>query len=302
MSKQVRFSQFRRLAVLSGLWIGFGSHAEPPTVTSSPSPLASSGVITESPSSSVSPSVSPSSPRTEFSISEKHPEALTSLYTERMIRMFQSWPPKSLPQVTELKGGYYLRAVRTPEDSDYVGAVKRELLQASMQRVHDLIYGFDSYRKMFPDIEDVKVLSREGNKLIVRFVRKSPNVLVPTIRYDMLYVFDRSQAGKIFIRYQLIKGNTATRTDGLIVLESLGPTRTLLTAWDFYHAHWGIIKTIAPGKIWSETLKGHYLGDLTFRARAENPTWTTDQINEFAEKELDASPLTELEPLEKLGY
>jgi hypothetical protein len=76
-------------------------------------------------------------------------------------------------------------------------------------------------------------------------------------------------------RYWLHHPGTIRHSDGLVLLEPLGPGRTRFTEYDFFDAAWG---PVPASLVWREALKGMFLSDVALKLKAEHPAWSYAQV------------------------
>jgi len=232
-----------------------------------------------------------------YSIEEKIPGAKESFYSERISNVLKSWPPKYIPETSDGPNPIWVRAIRTKDKPNYIGLVKRVTIKAAIERVTELIEGFEKYKELFDEIVSVKVKMRDQNRVWTSWERDSPAFFIPNIKYEQVYAIDSSSPDKRVYRYQLISGNSVNNSDGIIVVEKAGEL-TRLSAWDFFDANWGLARTLAEGLIWKRALEGSYKGDAAFLSKAEHPDWNHDQIESASKKLLERFPVDPIQFLE----
>lgn len=225
-----------------------------------------------------------------WSCSDTLTEAIPTQYTSKLIRTLQNWPPKSIATPIKTGNPVWYRAIETPEDNLYIGQVKRVVINAPISLVSQLIEDFEAYPRLFEAVKNVKIVARENNKVTVRWERYSPAFFIPNIKYELIYIIDHKSSTHIAIRYQLKSGNSVKTSDGIIVLESQGDS-TVLTGYDFFSASFGLAGAIAKGKIWHDSLEGTFRGDLTFKFRAENPSWSQKEIKKHTDQAVKDFPI-----------
>lgn len=230
-------------------------------------------------------------------IDEVIPEARQSPYSTKLFKLLKNWPPKLLPRLSHYEKGEWLRGIKTPEKSLYIGHAKEILIQSPLAVVANLIEGFEAYSDFFQDLKGVRVTQRDLNLVSVFYERFSPVFFVPNIKYEQVYIVDRSNKKRIVYRYQLKVGNSLNFTDGLIVLESEGNS-TRLSGFDFFDASWGLAGMIAESRIWRESLEGTVKGDFALKFKAEHPNWTFDQITKESEQMLNHFPVEPIQYVE----
>lgn len=228
------------------------------------------------------------------SLGEKISDARESLYTSKLINYLKKWP--LLLNFEKQKDGnpVFMTAIKTLTEDNYIGVEKQIFIQAPILKVSEVIENFENYPNVFEGVKSVKVVKRDGNCITTQWERQSPVFFVPNIKYEQVYIIDRSNNQKIIYRYQLKKGNSLLFSDGIIVLDTIA-NQTRLTAIDFYFANWGILKSIANNRIWKGSLEGSYRGDISLKAHIEHPEWTKDQLIKESESELHHFPVESIQ-------
>ncbi|MBI3558272.1 MAG: hypothetical protein HY074_18550 [Deltaproteobacteria bacterium] len=142
-----------------------------------------------------------------------------------------------------------------------------------------------------PDLKEVRVLGREGNRVTTAWETRSPVFFVPNTTYELIWTVDASQAQRMVYRFQLKSSNHLKSSDTLIVLEARGDS-TLLTTYDYFQLDLGFVGAFATvHKIWKKTFEGYYMGDIALKAQAEHPDWNAKQIRKESEQMLDKFPV-----------
>lgn len=237
-------------------------------------------------------------PPKTYKVSDLIPEAPPSLYSAKVYKFLEHWPPQWIPELRpdpqaagkNEKNPVWTRAIKTPGKGLYIGSMKQVWINAPMERVVAVLDDFASYPKFFDDVKKVEVRARDGNKLTVFWERNSPAFFIPNIKYEMIYLVEKISPTQTIYRYQLKKGNSLNASDGVIVVDA-EETGTKVTGLDFYDASWGLAGAIASGKIWRKSIEGGYKGDISFKMRVEHPDWKFDQIKDEAERMLERFPV-----------
>ena len=73
-------------------------------------------------------------------------------------------------------------------------------------------------------------------------------------------------------------------SDGIIGIDARPDGSTRYIEYDFWDAEWGLAKTLAPGRIWKDSIKGVYLSDMAVELKAEHMDWSEARAKEEAEK------------------
>ncbi len=234
-------------------------------------------------------------------IDERNVDAKESYYSIRLTSLLKSWPPKIFlhsKNSTQESRPVIMLGIKTQGNETYIGLGKRFLIHAPIKSVTDLLDDFDHYKDRNPDLVEIKVKSQDGNRFSTQWEFKSPAFFIPNSRYEQIYIVDRKNPNKIVYRYQLKNGNNLNYSDGLTVVESQG-TSTLVTGFDFFDARWGLLSSVALGKIWKESIEGYYKGDLALKLQAEHPDWKFEQIESERKKILEKFPVEPIQYLEK---
>ena len=212
-----------------------------------------------------------------------------SLYTDWLISQLKAWPPKSVfddrflaPTPDE---NIQIKCIQTPKNPDYVGLAQSMFISAPFEKVEALIDDIDQYENIFPDFENVSILSKDRNTWHTRWEQIIPIPLVPNIQYDMLYLSNKISPTKKIYRYQLKSPGKITANDGAIVIEKNGSS-VRYTEMDFWDANWGIVKTFAPGRIWRDSVKGIFLANIAMKLQAESPVRLEHQVLQNKAKSL----------------
>ncbi len=226
---------------------------------------------------------------------QQHLEGPSSEYTDRLIRWAQKWPPRGL--ILEAQRGdspVLLECLETLGKLDYIGIQQQMTIRAPLSRVEAILDDIDHYQDLFSGFETIRVESKNGNQILTYWEQKVPLFFIPNVKYKMTYLIDKSSLQRKFYRYQLRESSHIKASDGLIVIEegidsSQAPV-TRYTEFDFFDANWGLLKIIASQKIWQESVDGVYQSDLAIKLKAENPTWSFNQVARESQKMMKAFP------------
>jgi hypothetical protein len=170
-----------------------------------------------------------------------------------------------------------------PDDDFYIGAGHQMKIQAPLKKVGEIVSDIDHYQQLFPGFEEVKIKERKENVLTVFWEQIIPVFFLPNVTYETYYLSEASDS-KIVYRYQLKKSSNLKASDGIIVLESKGPQNTFYTEYDFFKADYGILKALAPERIWKDALKSMYASDVAVKVKAENPNFDYPTIRKTTEE------------------
>jgi hypothetical protein len=220
-------------------------------------------------------------------------EGPTSPYTRFLLDLLKRWPAhvrgRGVDDASQLK----LECFATEGNPTYVGLSQKMLIQAGLPAVAAVLDDFGHYQELFPGYDDVHVISRDRNRIETYWEQHIPFFFIPNVKLEVTYLVDASRSDRRTYRYQLRNSKSVKNNDGLIVIESLGPSLTRYTEYDFFDADWGLLKSLGEDKVWTESLNGIYLSDVAIQLKAEKPTLTYAQIKEESEKSLDRNPTLE---------
>lgn len=238
-----------------------------------------------------SPSTSPS----HFYRIDEQLEGPQSFYTRYLIQFIRNWPPRGFPREWDMHGldtnPVQLECYQTAGNPFYLGLRQFMKVNAPLAEVEKVLDNMDQYQHLFPGFKDIHVVSRDGNKILTAWEQPIPLFFVPNVRYELWYIVDKSLASRKIYRYQLKESNSLKKDDGLIVIQSESPNLTYYVEYDFYDADWGVLKTIAPSRIWKDNVEGIYLSDLAIKLRAEHSAWSFEKIAEESAKVLKSFPV-----------
>jgi hypothetical protein len=224
-------------------------------------------------------------------------EGPASIYTPEIVRLIRQWPPKGLDDSFKSdENPVKLQCIETPGNPYYIGLRQQMRVDAPLSRVEAILDDIDRYQHLFPGYDDIHIVSSSGNKFLTFWEQHIPVFFVPNVKYQVTYLMDKSSPHLKVYRYQLKESEHLKASDGLIVIESETDPKTLVqrtryTEFDFFDADWGILKTLAPEKIWKESVEGIYLSDLAIKLKAEHPEWDSREISEKGRKLLEANPV-----------
>lgn len=249
-----------------------------------------------SPSPTPTPSVPPPVPAPALKFAIDGPlGGVESAYAPILTSKIRGWPPAEVQDDAKNPGTdgnpVRLQCIETPGSRFYIGLEQHMRVNAPIEKVAAVIDDFAHYQELFPDFDDVHVVSRDGNRIVTFWEQHIPVFFVPNVKYEVIYLVDASRADRRIYRYQLAKENHIKKNDGMIVIESDGPSRTRYTEYDFFDADWGPLTTFAPGKIWGGAVEGIYLSDVAIQLRAEHPDWSFKQVSKESRKLLERYPV-----------
>lgn len=232
-------------------------------------------------------------PPKPYALGEVDPKCKTGFYTPKILKFLDHWPPPTL-KIAD-KRPVLVRAIKTPSQPDVIGVIKHFSVKFPLDKVVEVSEKFEEYPKIWEDVESVQVESRDRNRTVTSWVRKSPAFFLGKIRYRLQYVTDKSVKGRVVFRQQLIDGNSVDSTDALVILEKMGAAETRITVLNFFNPNAGPFRSLVEGTIWQKSLENNFKDDIAFRARLEHPDWDLDQITKEAERLLDQFPIEKVE-------
>jgi hypothetical protein len=182
-----------------------------------------------------------------------------------------------------------LACLTTPGEESYVGARQEMLIEAPLTDVTSVLDDVPHYRDLFPDTVDVQVVpgSRRGTRFVTAWEQRAPVFFLPNTRFELVYQVERPDPARVAYRYWLRRSGTIRHSDGVVLLEALGPGRTRFIEYDFFDAAWG---PVPLSLVWSETLKGMFLSDVAVKLKAEHPDWSHRRVATEAERRWSAEP------------
>lgn len=232
-----------------------------------------------------------------YPVDARAPQTIESHYSPLICNVLKSWPPSDIPEpnteTVAAANPLWMRGIHTPGDDGYVGVEKRMLIHAPLAKVSALIKDFERYKDRNPDLKEVRVLARDGNRVTTTWETKSPVFFVPNTKYDLVWTMDDTSASRAVYRFQLLKSNHLKASDTLLVLDARGDS-TLLTTYDFFQLDLGFVGAFATTKkVWKKSFESLYIGDIALKSQLEHPDWDAKRIKKEAETMLDRYPIEE---------
>lgn len=234
----------------------------------------------------------PSSPGpSPYRLTDATPGVKRSYYQSRILKFLDHWPPPTLT-ITDNDREIYTRAIRTPGHPKIIGMVKHFNVRAPIEHLARVTERFEEYPSIWNEVVRVSVKWRDRNRTGTEWTRKAPTFFMPQIHYQLLYISDRTQPGRIVYRQQLLDGGNALEScDALVVFEARGEKLTRVSVANFFNPDAGPFRSIVEPVIWKKSYENSFKDDFAFRARAENSDWSLKQITEQAEKALETSQI-----------
>jgi len=204
-----------------------------------------------------------------------------SAYSGKLVQVLRRWPAGRLD--TPGAGPVDLTCIATAEQEKYVGMLQRATIRAPISSVEAVLDDVAHYKDLFPDTVDVHVISgsRRGNRYLTSWEQRIPVFFLPNVTYELAYVVDKTTPGRSVYRYKLGRGDQLIASDGLVILEAVGPDTTQFTEYDFFHAR---AVPLPAQVVWREGLRGAFLSDVAIKLKAENPGWSYKRIASEGER------------------
>ena len=208
-------------------------------------------------------------------------DGLDSMYTGWLSHVLRYWSPKGFE--SESTRSLTLTCIATANEDKYVGMLQRMTIRAGISVVENILDDVAHYRDLFPGTVDVQVVpgSRNGNRFVTAWEQRVPVFFLPNVTYELAYLVDKTTPGRAVYRYKLRRGDKLTASDGMVVLDAVGPDTTQFTEYDFFNARWGPLPTAL---VWRESLQGAFLSDVAIKLKAENSSWSYERIASEGER------------------
>jgi hypothetical protein len=247
--------------------------------------------------SSLAVAAQPALPGKAVQLSEKYPKLSTlkgvsTAYSERLASLIKAWPgPRERGLKEDPKLPIQFTCLSTAGNDLYIGLEQAMWVSAPIERVAGIMNDMDAYENIIPGFKDVKVTGRDGNLVMTAWEQIVPIPFVSNIEYEMTYLInvepqDKGLSERRYYRYQLQKAGQIKASDGVIVLDSLGPEKTRYVEYDFFDADWGFAKILGKNGIWNEGIESILHGDVNIKLKAENPEWTDEAVIKAGKQEM----------------
>lgn len=211
-----------------------------------------------------------------------------SAYTPLLVKLLEQWPPRTIDFNKIDPAKVQVRCLETPGKEFFIGIEQAMLVRGELARVERFLEDVDHYKDYFTEFDDIHAVSREENLMTVFWEHNVPFPLVPNTKYETYYVIERSRPERRVYRYKLKEATKDMHTaDGIIVIERAGPQLTRYVEYDFWDGEYGIAKTLAPKRIWRDSVEETYLSDAAIKVKAEHPDWPAKQVVKEAKKLMD---------------
>jgi hypothetical protein len=217
-------------------------------------------------------------------------EGIESPYSDQILAHFNSEAVKKrVPSPT-----VNIVCIQTEGDPLYIGVQQEFIIKAPLKRVVDVLEDFDNYPMMFEDIIKAVFTKKADDYYMLWQEQKFPIPFLSNIVYTQSYYIENTPSRKRYL-YKLYEGGKdAKYDDGMIQLKKLGENECSFYELDFVDADWSIIGKIAPGTIWKAAVKGAIESNMIIKTRAENPTWSMDDVKDEANRIVDQINFSEI--------
>jgi hypothetical protein len=211
----------------------------------------------------------------------EHIDGIESEYSAWLVQTLRRWPA-ARPEAAS-PSPVNLTCIATANHDKYVGILQRTTIHADILAVQNVFDDVAHYKDLFPGIIDVHAVSgsEHGYRFVTFWEQHVPVLLLPNITYELAYIVDKSSPGRGVYRYKLRRGGLVTASDGMVIVETVGPAMTQVTAYDFFNAHWGPLPAKA---VWRESLRNGFISHAAIKLKAENPGWSYARITAEAER------------------
>jgi hypothetical protein len=213
-----------------------------------------------------------------------------SQYTELILQLKNHWPPPDINYETVPKDSVQIECLETKDKKLYIGAEQVMWIDASLNRVVNVLDDVDSYQKIFSGYKEIKINKKDENKWDTYWEQIIPIFFISNIKYNMIYLIDKSEPKKAYYRYQLKQKADLNAVDGIIIVEEIA-AKTRYTEYDFVDADNGILAKLATATVWKDTIESLYLADLGLKYRVEHPDWEFTKVVSEAKKRLEKKPV-----------
>jgi hypothetical protein len=212
-------------------------------------------------------------------------EGPDSIYTGWLADVLVRWPA-SRPD-WDGSESLQIACLSSVSDDRYVGMLQQMTVEAPLVAVEGVIDDVARYKDLFPGVVDVHVLpgSRNGQRYVTVWEQRVPVFFLPNVIYELANLVDKTSPDVRIYRYKLRRGGSMLASDGMVVLEALGPESTRFTEYDFFNAQWG---PLPASVVWRESLRGAFVSDTAIKLLAENPHWSVERVATQAGQRFEA--------------
>ena len=213
-------------------------------------------------------------------------EAPDGRYRAVIDELVATWP--ALDRPVPGAPGLALTCLDTPGEPRFVGARQEMVIQASLAAVTAILDDVAHYADLYPDVVAVSVVagSQSGSRYLTAWERRVPLFFVANTRFSLMNDVDRSVPERVVYRYWLQARGRLTQSDGVVILEALGRDQVRFVEYDYFEAGWG---PLPVGVVWTKSLRGLFMSDLSLKLKAEHAAWSYREIHAEATRlwELD---------------
>jgi hypothetical protein len=208
-----------------------------------------------------------------------------TVYTGWLVDVLKRWP-ESRP-ASDGMPSLQVTCMPTASDDRYVGMLQQMTVEAPLSVVEKVLDDVPRYKDLFPGVVDVHILpgTHNGHRYVTVWEQRVPVFFLPNEIYELANVVDKTSPELRVYRYKLRRDGSMLASDGMVLLEALGPGRTRYTEYDFFNAQWG---PLPASLVWRESLRGAFISDMAIKLRAENPRWSVERVSAEAGRRFDA--------------
>ena len=200
-----------------------------------------------------------------------------SVYTKLLIQKMESWPPVPVTSETLAGREVQLKVYETPGNRDYIGTELSLTIKSPISTVEKIMDDVEHYKDLLPGFAQINITHKEGNRFDVFWEKIIPVFFVKNVKYTVTYWADKSKPDRRIYRSQLTTRRGLNALDGLVILEKKGD-KTTYHETAFFDGDFGMMTTIAPMKIWRDSVEAVLHGALAKKQKAEAPEKSYDSI------------------------
>lgn len=219
--------------------------------------------------------------------------AVSSKYTEILQKTLNRWPLAPIA-MAELEGkAVQIKVFETPGNIDYIGSEFEMGIDAPLAAVEAVLDGVENYIELLPGFKEIKKTEIDKDHFEIFWEKIIPVFFVKNVKYTISYTVDRSKPDRRVYVGQLKEKKSLASLDSLLVIEKRGEkTHYFETA--FFDGDFGVITTLAPMKIWRESIEAVLHGALAKKAKAEKPDIKYDELMAQVAAEVKTYPVEAL--------
>lgn len=210
---------------------------------------------------------------------------VASHHTQTVLELIKHWPtPEVLAILNQPdSGGIALKCLKTLEQPFYIGVIHGLVIHSPFSGVNSLISDFGGNIEIYDGLKKAEIKNTSANLFEVFSEQWIPLPFVPNEKTVMYYLVNELEvAGKkrAIFRYQLKQSNHLEKSDGAIILDEIDSKTTRMAEFDFFDADWGILKTLAPSRIWRDSVRALLQTDLAVKIKTENPQLSNKEVHD----------------------